>query len=47
MIEYSIVGSIIALCTLYLLRRFLRTPANGKPECGGCDRCSGKSGGCH
>lgn len=47
MIEYSIVGIIIALCTLYLLRKFVGKSANGKPECGDCDRCSGKNGGCH
>ncbi|MDO5073727.1 MAG: FeoB-associated Cys-rich membrane protein [Neisseria animaloris] len=46
--QYIIVGTIVSLCILYLLRKFVFKPKSARSNaCGGCDRCSGKSGGCH
>ncbi|MDO1509058.1 MULTISPECIES: FeoB-associated Cys-rich membrane protein [unclassified Neisseria] len=46
--QYIIVGIIVVLCVLYILRKFVfKSKAARNSACGGCDRCSGKSGGCH
>lgn len=44
--QYIIVGIIVALCTLYIVRRWIFKPKNSRSACGGCDRCGGKNGGC-
>lgn len=45
--QYIIAGIIVALCVLYILRKFVFKPKNSNSACGGCDRCGGSKGGCH
>ncbi|EGV37742.1 FeoB-associated Cys-rich membrane protein [Neisseria weaveri] len=46
MIQYLIVGAIVLLSVWYLIRKFV-LPKKSSSPCSGCDRCGGKSGGCH
>ncbi len=46
MIQNIIVALIVALCTAYVLRKFV-FKRKGSSLCDGCGKCGGKQGGCH
>ncbi|EGZ44945.1 FeoB-associated Cys-rich membrane protein [Neisseria wadsworthii] len=46
--QYIIVGLIVIVCAAYLMRKYVfKSKSDKAGVCGGCDRCGGKSGGCH
>ena len=51
MTQQIIVGIIVALCVIYMLRRFVfrKNSANATGDCSKCNGCSegSSSGGCH